>query len=111
MMPGHTIPLVDLKRQTRQLEREIQHAIAEVLADCHFVRGKWIEEFEEAFAGYCGASHASAVSSGTAALQLALLAAGVALASVTVAAAGYRLELACRVPPDESDQNGETGSG
>ena len=76
-MTGHTIPLVDLKRQTRQLEGEIQHAIAAVLDDCHFVRGKCIEEFEEAFAGYCGATHASAVSSGTAALQLALLAAGV----------------------------------
>src|SRR3989304_4424434 len=71
------IPLVDLKKQTRQLEREIQRAIGEVLADCHYVRGKWIEQFEEAFAQYCGGAYASAVSSGTAALHLALLAAGV----------------------------------
>ncbi|HEY9817598.1 MAG TPA: DegT/DnrJ/EryC1/StrS family aminotransferase, partial [Candidatus Obscuribacterales bacterium] len=71
------IPLVDLKRQTRQLGGEIQRAIAEVLADCNFVKGKWIEQFEESFARYCGVTHASAVSSGTAALQLALLAAGV----------------------------------
>ena len=71
------IPLVDLKKQTRQLEREIQRAIGEVLADCHYVRGKWIEQFEEAFAQYCGGAYASAVSSGTAALHLALLATGV----------------------------------
>lgn len=71
------IPFVDLKRQMRQLEGEIQDAIAEVLAECHFVKGEWIEQFEEAFARYCGVTHASAVSSGTAALQLALLAAGV----------------------------------
>ena len=71
------IPLVDLKKQTRQLEREIQRAIGEVLADCHYVRGKWIEQFEEVFAQYCGGAYASAVSSGTAALHLALLAAGV----------------------------------
>ncbi|MFQ5539291.1 MAG: DegT/DnrJ/EryC1/StrS family aminotransferase [Candidatus Binatia bacterium] len=71
------IPFVDLKKQTRQLEGEIQRAIAEVLADCHFVRGIWVEQFEEAFARYCGVGYACAVSSGTAALQLALLAAGV----------------------------------
>jgi dTDP-4-amino-4,6-dideoxygalactose transaminase len=35
-----------------------------------------VEEFEQAFAEFCGAGHAIAVSSGTAALQLALLAAG-----------------------------------
>lgn len=71
------IPLIDLKRQTKQLEREIQRVIAEVLADCQFVKGKSIEQFEESFAKYCGIPYASAVSSGTAALQLALLAAGV----------------------------------
>jgi dTDP-4-amino-4,6-dideoxygalactose transaminase len=71
------IPLVDLKKQTRELEREIQRAIGEVLSDCDYVRGKWIEQFEEAFAQYCGGTYASAVSSGTAALHLALLAAGV----------------------------------
>lgn len=71
------IPLVDLKRQARQLEAEIHRAIAEVLVDCQYVKGSWIEQFEQAFAQYCGAAHASAVASGTAALQLALLAAGV----------------------------------
>jgi dTDP-4-amino-4,6-dideoxygalactose transaminase len=71
------IPLVDLERQTRQLEREIHQAIGEVLASGQYVRGIWIEQFEETFAHYCGAAYASAVSSGTAALHLALLAAGV----------------------------------
>ncbi len=71
------IPLVDLKRQTRQLEGEIQRAITEVLSDCHYVKGVWIDQFEEAFARYCGVEYASAVASGTAALQLALLAAGI----------------------------------
>lgn len=71
------IPLIDLKRQTRQLEGEIQRAITEVLADGQFVKGIWIERFEEVFARYCGVAHAGAVASGTAALHLALLAAGV----------------------------------
>ena len=71
------IPFVDLKRQVKQLEGDIQCAISEILAECQFVRGVWIEQFEEAFAQYCGVAYASAVSSGTAALHLALLAAGI----------------------------------
>lgn len=36
-----------------------------------------VREFEEAFAGYCGAAHALAVSSGTAALKVAMAALGI----------------------------------
>ncbi|HEX6328950.1 MAG TPA: DUF3180 domain-containing protein [Jiangellaceae bacterium] len=42
--------------------------------------------------------------SGTVARDRALLAGAVALGGVAVAVAGYRLELACRVPPDEPDE-------
>ncbi len=50
--------------------------------------------------------------SGTIARDRALLAGVVALAGVAVAVAGFRLELACRVPPpDESDEDGESGNG
>jgi dTDP-4-amino-4,6-dideoxygalactose transaminase len=71
------IPLVDLKKQMRYLEAEILEAIGEVLTDGRYVRGAWIEQFERAFAEYCTAADAAAVSSGSAALQLALWAAGV----------------------------------
>ena len=40
-------------------------------------RGKYIEKFEKLFADYCGTKYAVAVSNGTAALQLALMAAGI----------------------------------
>lgn len=39
--------------------------------------GKYISEFEKAFAGYCGVKHGIAVSNGTVALHLALVALGV----------------------------------
>jgi perosamine synthetase len=40
-------------------------------------RGRYIEKFEKLFADYCGTKYAVAVSNGTAALQLALLAADI----------------------------------
>ena len=44
--------------------------------------------------------------SGTVARDRALLAAAVALGGVAVAVAGYLLEMACRVPPEEPDEGG-----
>jgi perosamine synthetase len=56
-------------------EAEIQ-AVAEVLRSGWITTGPKTAEFEAAFAAYVGARHAVAVSSGTAALHLSLLAAG-----------------------------------
>jgi len=71
------IPLVDLKGQYRTLKPEIDAAIGRVLENAQFVLGPAVEEFEREFSAYCGVSHAVAVSSGTSALHVALLAAGV----------------------------------
>ncbi len=51
-------------------------AVVEVLRSDWLTQGPAVERFEEAVAGYCGASHSVAVSNGTAALHLACLAAG-----------------------------------
>ena len=71
------IPLVDLKAQYRALKPEIDTAIARVLENAQFVLGPAVEAFEREFAAYCGAREAVAVNSGTSALHVALLAAGV----------------------------------
>jgi dTDP-4-amino-4,6-dideoxygalactose transaminase len=52
-------------------------AVVEVLRSGHLVQGKVVAELERRFAAYIGVRHAVAVSSGTAALHLALLATGV----------------------------------
>ena len=52
-------------------------AIARVLRSGFLVQGAHVQEFEEKVAAYLGVAHAVAVSSGTAALHLALLAVGV----------------------------------
>ena len=71
------IPLVDLKAQYASVKGEIDEAIARVLASTGFIGGPEVRAFEEEFAEFCGAGHAIGVSSGTSALHLALLAAGV----------------------------------
>ncbi|HEY5616568.1 MAG TPA: DegT/DnrJ/EryC1/StrS family aminotransferase [Vicinamibacterales bacterium] len=71
------IPLVDLATEYRLLKPEIDAAIEGVLRDGKYVLGPAVESFERDFAVYCGTRHAVAVNSGTSALHVALLAAGV----------------------------------
>ena len=52
-------------------------AIAQVLESGQLTMGPWVETFEEALARAVGTAHAVAVSSGTAALHLAMLALGI----------------------------------
>ena len=49
-------------------------AVAAVLRSGELAQGRWVADFECAFAEFCGVSYAIATSSGTTALQLALLA-------------------------------------
>lgn len=57
-------------------EAEIE-AVVSVLRTPHLSLGPKVLEFEEAFAAYCGTKHAVSCSSGTAALHLLMLAAGI----------------------------------
>ncbi len=68
------IPLYDLKAQNGPLKAEISAAIENVMGHQRFVMGEEIGAFESGMAAYCGAGHAVAVSSGTDALLLALMA-------------------------------------
>ncbi len=71
------IPLVDLKKQYESISEEVNAAIKDVVESCQFILGPRVEAFEEDFANYCQARFALGVNSGTSALHLALLAAGV----------------------------------
>jgi dTDP-4-amino-4,6-dideoxygalactose transaminase len=71
------IPLVDLQAQYASIKDEIDTAVLDVLASGRFALGPEVAAFEEEFSAFCGADHGIAVSSGTSALHLALLAAGV----------------------------------
>jgi dTDP-4-amino-4,6-dideoxygalactose transaminase len=71
------VPFVDLKAQYLSIKPEIDAAIQGILDTCQFTLGKEVAAFEEDFAAYSGSSIGCGVNSGTSALHLALLAAGV----------------------------------
>ena len=72
-----TIPLADLQAQYRAIKPEIDAAVLRVLDSAQFVLGPDVAAFEQAFARYCATSECLGVNSGTSALHLALLAAGI----------------------------------
>lgn len=71
------VPFVDLKAQTRDLHDELEVAFWSVAERAAFTMGPELTKFEAAFAAFCGAEHCVGVSSGTDAVKLALLGAGV----------------------------------
>jgi dTDP-4-amino-4,6-dideoxygalactose transaminase len=71
------IPFVDLQAQHRTLKKDIEAAVLNVLGSANYVLGAAVEQFEEKFAEHCGCRYAVALNSGTSALHLALLIAGV----------------------------------
>lgn len=68
------IPLVDLRSQYQNLSQEINEKVIQVMRKGDFILGEELKLFEEEFAKYCHSHYALGVGSGTAAIQLALLA-------------------------------------
>src|SRR3989344_294182 len=71
------IPVFDAKRMDKEIYEEIRQAMDEVLGKGIYILGEKVAEFEKKFSTYLGARYAVGVASGTDALSLALLAAGV----------------------------------
>lgn len=71
------IPVVDLRKQYESIKGEIDDAISGVIESMQFVLGPDVVKFEEEFANYCQTKFAFGVNSGTSALHLAMLAAGI----------------------------------
>ena len=66
------IPFVDLKAQYHSIQREIDGAIASVISETAFVRGKYVAAFEDAFAEASGARHCISCANGTDALFVSM---------------------------------------
>jgi len=71
------VPMLDLKRQYRELHRELLDAVGHILETQRFILGEAVATFEREAAAQLRVAHAVGCSSGTDALWLALAAAGI----------------------------------
>jgi UDP-2-acetamido-2-deoxy-ribo-hexuluronate aminotransferase len=71
------MPFIDLKAQQTRIAEELRRRLDGVLAHCQFILGPEVAELERELAAFCGARHCITVSSGTDALQIALMAEGI----------------------------------
>ena len=71
------VPFMDLAAMTREIRSAIDQGWERLLQTSRFIGGEAVDEFEQAWASYCGAGHAVGVANGTDALQLTLLALGI----------------------------------
>ena len=71
------IPFLDLKAQYASIRDELEAGVLKALASTQYALGSEVAAFEEEFAEFCDAEFAVAMNSGTSALHVALLAAGV----------------------------------
>ena len=71
------VPFTDLTAMTRDIRPAVDRAWADLLNSSRFVGGAAVEDFERAWASYCGAPEAVGVGNGTDALLLTLMALGI----------------------------------
>ena len=71
------VPLLDVPAQNAGLKAELMETFERVVDSGYFILGPEVEAFEKEAAEYLGTNHAVGVSSGTDALIVALMAAGV----------------------------------
>jgi UDP-2-acetamido-2-deoxy-ribo-hexuluronate aminotransferase len=73
-MVSPAVPFVDLAAQQARIAPALRARIDAVLAHGQYILGPEVAELERRLAGFCGAAHCIGVSSGTDALQIALMA-------------------------------------
>jgi len=71
------LPLVDLRIQYENLKWEIDQAISQVVEESAFIKGKYVDQFEQDFSQAIGARHCISCGNGTDALYIALRALGI----------------------------------
>src|SRR5882757_3212564 len=75
--PVSPVPMLDVNRENKKLQAELEAAMAEVARSGAFVHGPACAKFEAAMAEYCGTKHALGCASGSDALLLPLMALGI----------------------------------
>jgi dTDP-4-amino-4,6-dideoxygalactose transaminase len=83
-MTKMAVPFLDLASSHAEMEEELVEVFRSALRTAAFVGGPMVENFERAFADYCGTRFAVGVGSGTDALRLALMAAGIGPGQIVI---------------------------
>ena len=78
------VPLLDLKKQYESIQDEVISAAKKVFDSQHFILGPQVEELEKKIADYCQCGFAVGVSSGTDALLISLMTAGVGFGDLVI---------------------------
>jgi UDP-2-acetamido-2-deoxy-ribo-hexuluronate aminotransferase len=68
------IQMVDLKKQYRKIQADVDKAVLDVLESSAFINGKPVQEFATQLAAYLGVKHVIPCANGTDALQIAMMA-------------------------------------
>jgi dTDP-4-amino-4,6-dideoxygalactose transaminase len=71
-----SFPFLDLSRQHKEIETEINEVLRKVLSKGIYILGDEVSTFELEWAEYCGAAGSAGINSGTDAISLALTASG-----------------------------------
>ena len=71
------IPFVDLKAQYQSIKEEIDSTIQNVINDTAFIKGKYVQKFEEEYAEVYGVKHVISCANGTDAIYITLKALGI----------------------------------
>jgi UDP-2-acetamido-2-deoxy-ribo-hexuluronate aminotransferase len=69
-----SVPFLDLPAQQARIKDDLRRRLDAVLEHCQFILGPEVAELERELARFCGAKHCVSVSSGTDALQIAMMA-------------------------------------
>lgn len=78
------VPLLDLRIQYQQIKEEVLRVTEEIYDSQHFILGPHVERLEKEIAAYCRSRHAVGVSSGTDALIISLMAAGITAGDIVI---------------------------
>jgi len=81
------VPFVDLHAQYLTIKEDVDAAIADVIRTSAFIRGHYVQKFEDAFAVAVGAKHCVSCANGTDSLYIAMHALGIKAGDEVIAPA------------------------
>lgn len=71
------VPFLDLKTQYKHIKAEVEPKVLDILENCSFIGGSYVQDFEREMEEYLGVKHVISCSNGTDALVLGLKACNV----------------------------------